>query len=76
MARTHEDDVADGIETRGVPQLLQDLAGREVTQQPHGARGTERAAHLAADLRGDADGEALGQMQRQVLHDCGAPSFW
>ena len=45
---------------REVEHLVDDLLRREVAAQPQAPGGAERAAHGAADLRGDADGGAAG----------------
>ena len=55
----HEHDVAYGRHGAGVPELLHDLAGREVALEAHGPRGAESAPHLAADLRGHTQRRAL-----------------
>lgn len=61
-------------------QLLDDLTGREVVLEAHGARGAEFAAHFATDLRGNAEcgpgtagaGVAVVFTQtRVVVHDDG-----
>ena len=40
---------------RGLPNLVDDLAGGQVALQPALAGGAERAGHPAAGLAGDAD---------------------
>ena len=55
----HKHDIAYRRHSAGVPELLHDLAGREVSLEAHGPRGAEGAPHLAADLGGHAQGRAL-----------------
>ena len=55
----HEDDVAYAGDAARVPELLDNLAGRQVALEAHRAGRAEGAPHLAADLRGHAQRGAL-----------------
>lgn len=66
LAHAHEHHVADRRHAVRERELLEDLAAAQVGDDAHGARGAERAPHLAADLRRHAQ-----RVAALVAHDHG-----
>ena len=76
FAHAHKDHVRDApvaAERRrralDMPDLLEDLARRQVALEPHAARRTKGAAHAAADLRGDAHRDPAARAALRLVHD-------
>ena len=57
--RTHEDNVANGLDLACMEELLENLARPKVIEEAHGACGAKGAAHGTAHLARDAESGTL-----------------